>query len=310
MCPVAYCAKPLRVVSYNVENLFHPKHDSVAVIDSAGRDTLWIDKDDYEWTPDGERHWTYTKYYNKVYNLAKVLTHIGQWDGVDIVGLCEVENAKVVEQLCKTLRFKSYDFVHYESPDRRGIDVAMIYQKSRIDTLRTRAIRIDHPELKTRDILYVCGRVDRRDTVHFFVCHLPSQRGGAKESQWKRDLAKQVLQNAVDSVLKTNSHAKIVVMGDMNCTPTDDIRGLTNKMIPFAQSGKGTHKWQGQWTCLDQFYTSNTLDSISDVHIYEGEMIQEKDPKFMGLKPMRTYVGFRYQNGFSDHLPIVMDIKW
>ena len=150
------------VVNYNVENLFHPAHDSVA----------GEPKDDIEWTADGERHWSYTRYYRKQENIARVLTNIGEWNGVDVVGLQEVENALCVKRLCYTLRRGEYDFVHYESPDRRGIDVALIYKKSRVDTLRTRPIKVDLGEQTTRDILYVCARVNKRDTVHFFVCHL------------------------------------------------------------------------------------------------------------------------------------------
>ena len=111
---------------------------------------------------------------------AILLTNIGEWDGVDIVGLQEVENALCVKRLCYTLRRGEYDFVHYESPDARGIDVALIYKKSRVDTIATRAIkvkgeRVNGERLITRDILYVCAQIDKRDTVHFFVCHLPSQ---------------------------------------------------------------------------------------------------------------------------------------
>ena len=287
------------IVSYNVENLFHPKHDSVAI------DSAWIEKDDIEWTAEGERHWSYTRYYRKVENIARVLTNIGEWDGVDIVGLQEVENALCVKRLCYTLRPGEYDFVHYESPDRRGIDVALIYKKARVDTLRTRAIRVPLGEETTRDILYVCAAVDKKDTLHFFVCHLPSQRGGAAESEWKRDQAKSVLQKAVDSVFAVSPQAKIVVMGDMNSAPKEDLKGLKNR----AHGLNGTHKYQGQWTCLDQFYTSATLDSISDVRIYDAEWIQEPDEKYLGLKPIRTYNGYHYQNGYSDHLPIMLNIR-
>ena len=218
-------AETLRVVSYNVENLFHPKHDTVWEPNPnpslKGRE-IFIEKDDYEWTPDGERRWSYTRYYRKVENIARVLTNIGEWDGVDIVGLQEVENALCVKRLCYTLRPGEYDFVHYESPDPRGIDVALIYKKSRVDTIATRAIRVSaslndgmsaakplNGELITRDILYVCAKIKAKsegvkangDTIHFFVCHLPSQRGGAAESEWKREAVKKVLQGAVDSVL-------------------------------------------------------------------------------------------------------------
>ena len=277
------------IVNYNVENLFHPAHDSL--------------KDDLEWTAEGERHWSYTRYYRKEENIARVLTNIGGWDGVDVVGLQEVENALCVKRLCYTLRRNEYDFVHYESPDRRGIDVAMLYKKSRVDTLHTRALKVDLGEETTRDILYVCARVDKRDTIHFFVCHLPSQRGGTAASEWKRKAAKAVLQQAVDSVFQTQAEAKIVVMGDMNSEPKDDLTGLNNRMHGL----KGTHKYQGRWTCLDQFYTSPNIEG--NVQIYDAEWILEPDEKYMGLQPKRTYNGIHYQNGFSDHLPIILNFE-
>lgn len=299
-------AEPLRVVNYNVENLFHPAHDSVAGVPTA----------DEEWTQDGERHWTFTRYKRKTENIARVLTVMGEWDGVDVVGLQEVENAACLKRLCYTLRRNEYDFVHYESPDRRGIDVALIYKKARIDTIRTRAISVALQSANlgryetTRDILYVSARVDKRDTIHFFVCHLPSQRGGYAETQWKREIAKKTLQQAVDSVFALHPQAKIVVMGDMNSAPKDDLTGLTNRMTGVqSERAKGTHKWHGQWTCLDQFYTSPAMDSISDVRIFDAEWIMEQDDKYMGLKPKRTFNGYRYQDGFSDHLPILLECR-
>lgn len=293
-------AEPLRVVSYNVENLFHPKHDTVC-IDS----TTFIEKDDYEWTPEGERRWSYTRYYRKVEHIAQVLTNIGEWDGVDIVGLQEVENALCAKRLCYTLRPNEYDFVHYESLDPRGIDVALIYKKSRVYTLFTQAIPI--PNIDTRDILYVQALVDKKDTLHLFVCHFPSQRGGAAESEWKRDAAKNTLQKAIDSVYWAFRDPKIVVMGDFNSKPKDNLRGLNNRMkVPRTN---GTHKHQGRWTCLDQFYTSPALDSVSSVTIYDAEWIQEPDEKHLGLKPKRTYNGFQYRpDSYSDHLPIQLII--
>lgn len=289
-------ADSLCVVSYNVENLFHPDKDSIT--------------DDGEWTPDGERHWSFARYNRKVENIARVLTNIGEWSGVDVVGLQEIENAAVVKKLCYTLRRGEYGFVHYDSPDRRGIDVALIYKKSRIDTLSSKAISIQHSDLRTRDILYVSALVDKKDTIHFFVCHLPSQRGGAAESAWKRDAARETLQQAVDSVLETNKDAKIIVMGDMN---SEDIRmnGLEDKMGDGLQvTGYGTHKYQGRWTYLDHFYVSPSIDNISTARVYDAEWIQENDEKYMGLKPKRTYNGFTYQNGYSDHLPIVLMVSF
>lgn len=297
-------ADSLCVVSYNVENLFHPEKDSIT--------------DDGEWTPDGERHWSFARYNRKVENIARVLTNIGEWSGVDVVGLQEIENAAVVKKLCYTLRRGEYGFVHYDSPDRRGIDVALIYKKSRIDTLSSKAISIliprerlsQHSDLRTRDILYVSALVDKKDTIHFFVCHFPSQRGGAAESEWKRDAARETLQQAVDSVLETHKDAKIIVMGDMN---SEDIRmnGLEDKMGDGLQvTGYGTHKYQGRWTYLDHFYVSPSIDNISTARVYDAEWIQENDEKYLGLKPHRTYNGFTYQNGYSDHLPIVLTVSF
>lgn len=310
MCLSSISAEPLRVVSYNVENLFHPKHDTI--ITNEGVNGLTneriIEKDDYEWTQEGERHWSYSRYWRKVENIARVLTNIGEWQGVDIVGLQEVENALCMRRLCRTMGVNKYDFVHYESPDPRGIDVALMYKKERVDTLRTQAISIS--QLPTRDILYVEALADKKDTLHLFVCHLPSQRGGKAESEWKRKAAKEVLQKAIDSVYVVNSDAKIVVMGDMNSEPKDDLKGVRNKALPSLEGKrKGTHKYQGRWTFLDQFYISPAIDSISTMKIYDAEWIMETDEKYMGLKPKRTYNGWKYQNGYSDHLPIVLDIE-
>jgi len=323
--PIVYAKGSFRVVSYNVENLFYPERDSVWEPNPdpslKGREIL-IEKDDAEWTPDGERRWSYTRYYRKVENIARVLTNIGEWSGVDIVGLQEIENAECVERLCFTLRRGEYDFVHYESPDKRGIDVALVYKKSRVDTLKSERLEVKGERsgeyLVTRDILYVCARVDKQDTLHFFVCHLPSQRGGKAESEWKRQAAKQVLQRAVDSVLTISPEAQIIVMGDMNSEPKEDIIGLKNRMINDQMSAaimplndengvRGTHKHQGRWTCLDQFYTSSAVEGR--VYIYDAEWMMETDEKYLGLKPKRTYNGYTYQNGYSDHLPIVLQIE-
>jgi len=287
-------AEPLRVVSYNVENLFHPEKDSI--------------KDDGEWTPEGEKHWSYARYNRKVENIARILTNIGEWDGVDIVGLQEIENAAVVKKLCYTLRRNEYDFVHYDSPDRRGIDVALMYKKARVDTLKSEKLKVkserDGERLVTRDILYVCARIDKLDTIHFFVCHLPSQRGGKAESDWKREAAKEVLQRAVDSVLAVSEDAKIIIMGDMNSTD-ERVNGLMDERM----KGEGTYKHNGRWECIDHFYVSEAIDSVSNAYVYDAEWIQEPDEKYMGLKPKRTYKGFTYQNGFSDHLPIVLKVE-
>ena len=163
-----------------------------------------------------------------------------------------------------------------------------------------------HSDFRTRDILYVKALVDKKDTLHLFVCHLPSQRGGAAESEWKRKIAREVLQGAIDSVYEAFRDPKIIVMGDFNSEPKEDLRGVKNRMKELT----GTHKYQVRWTCLDQFYTSPSLDSLSRAEIYNAAWIQEPDEKYLDLRPKRTYNGFRYQkDGFSDHLPIVLTVS-
>ena len=107
-----------------------------------------------------------------------------------------------------------------------------------------------------------------------------------------------------------NPNAHIIIMGDMNTKPMQDIEGINNQMITLQENYQGTHKYQGQWTCLDQFYCSPVIDSISSAYIYNAEWIMENDDKYLGLKPKRTYIGFRYQNGFSDHLPIILNVNY
>jgi hypothetical protein len=162
---------------------------------------------------------------------------------------------------------------------------------------------------RTRDILYVSALYELRDTVHVMLCHLPSQLGGASSSDWKRQHAKSLLQSQIDSILLFQPSAKIVVMGDMNTLPQDDLNGMSNLMLPIQNSGQGTHKYQGIWTCLDQFYVSHSLFSQSETTIYSPQWLLEEDAKYLDFKPRRTYVGYRYNDGYSDHLPIVLTIQ-
>lgn len=284
-----------RIISYNVENLFDYRHDTL--------------KNDFEYLPDSMRHWSYTRFRHKTEQLARVICNIGEWEGAALVGLCEVENDYCLRQLNWQLKRYGYRYLHYDSPDERGIDVALLYRPDRFCIVDSAALPVSLGDDRTRDILYAAGRISGGDTLHVFVCHLPSMIGGQAASQWKRDRAKAVLQNKIDSLYVVSGRPKIVVMGDMNSQPVNDLRGMTNRMTDLARKGKGTHKYQGIWSCLDQFYTSPTLDSISQVCIYDEDWLQEPDTKYLGMRPRRTYIGFKYQKGsFSDHLPIVMDI--
>ena len=285
----------LRIVSYNVENLFDTQHDTL--------------KNDSSFLPDGMHHWTYRRYQTKIDRIAQVLVNIGGWESVPLVGLCEVENARCLRHLCYKLRRFYYKYVHYDSPDERGVDVALLYDSTRISILNSQAIPLMLENDRTRDILYVSALYELRDTVHVMLCHLPSQLGGASSSDWKRQHAKSLLQSHIDSILLLQPSANIVLMGDMNTLPQDDLNAMTNLMLPIQKSGLGTHKYQGIWTCLDQFYVSPSLVSRAQTTIFSPSWLLEEDTKYLDFKPRRTYVGFRYNDGYSDHLPIVLTIQ-
>ena len=288
--------REIGLVSYNVENLFYPEVDSL--------------NPDTDYTPNGKRAWNWFRYRQKVAHIAQVLTVIGQWNGADFVGLCEVESRECVEDICRAMSRWQYRAVHFDSPDRRGIDVALLYQP-RWRILAAQPLRVDLGEETTRDILFVqaVDTVPFGDTLSLFVCHLPSQWGGAAATAWKRERAFSVLQNALDSLFFVSPQAQVVVMGDMNAAPQDNLRGMHNLMLPLVgREPYGTEKYHGAWSYLDQFYVSDTLRFRSNPTVFSPDWLLEEDTKYLGNKPKRTYLGYRYRNGYSDHLPIVLRI--
>lgn len=285
----------LTIISYNVENLFDYEHDSL--------------KNDSSFLPNGNHHWTYYRYQTKLDRISQVLVNISGWESAALIGLCEVENERCLKDLCYRLKRFRYKYIHYESADERGVDVALLYDSTKVEVLNSKPLHVDLGVDNTRDILYVSALLAKKDTFHVMVCHLPSRLGGSAATDWKREVAKQVLQHQIDSILQLQTYANIVVMGDMNSEPIDDLHGLYNKMIGFERTTKGTHKYQGIWSCLDQFYVSKNIQSTANVLIYAPDWLLEEDAKYLGNQPMRTYVGYRYHNGYSDHLPIVLQIK-
>lgn len=283
----------IKVVSYNVENLFDWQHDTL--------------KNDSSFLPDGDHHWTYHKYQTKVDQIAQVIVNISGWESVPLVGLCEVENAHCLRDLCYHLKRFHYKYIHYESADERGIDVALLYDSTKVKILENNPLHVDIKGDKTRDILYACCVVNQKDTLHTMVCHLPSQLGGAA-TEWKRKTAKEIIQKKIDQIITHHPNAKIVVMGDMNSEPKNDLKGMTNQMIRLTDSEIGTHKYQGKWSYLDQFYVSDNLKKQAKVQIFSPEWLLEEDTKYLGTKPKRTFVGYRYHGGYSDHLPVVLTL--
>ena len=293
--PILAEKSSLRIVSYNVENLFDTKHDTL--------------KNDSSFLPEGMHHWTYRRYQTKIDRIAQVLVNIGGWESVPLVGLCEVENARCLRNLCYKLRRFHYKYVHYDSPDERGVDVALLYDSTRLSILNRRALSLSLDGDATRDILYVSALYEQRDTVHVMMCHLPSQLGGASNTDWKRQRAKSLIQSQIDSIFLYQPSANIVVMGDMNTSAQDDLTGMVNLMIPIQKAGQGTHKYQGIWTCLDQFYVSQSIATKATATIFSPWWLLEEDTKYLDYKPHRTYIGFRYNDGYSDHLPIVLHLR-
>ena len=293
--PILAEKSSLRIVSYNVENLFDTKHDTL--------------KNDSSFLPEGMHHWTYRRYQTKIDRIAQVLVNIGGWESVPLVGLCEVENARCLRNLCYKLRRFHYKYVHYDSPDERGVDVALLYDSTRLSILNRRALSLSLDGDATRDILYVSALYEQRDTVHVMMCHLPSQLGGASNTDWKRQRAKSLIQSQIDSIFLFQPSANIVVMGDMNTSAQDDLTGMVNLMIPIQKMGQGTHKYQGIWTCLDQFYVSQSIATKAITTIFSPWWLLEEDTKYLDYKPHRTYIGFRYNDGYSDHLPIVLHLR-
>ena len=278
----------ITIMSYNVENFFFPETDSL--------------NPDFEYTPNGSRRWTYTRFHYKAEQIARVIANANH---PQIVCLNEIEDDNCLRTLCRKMPHYPYKFIHFDSPDKRGIDVAILYDSTHFQLRQTHNYRVPIPETSTRDILYA-----QLNNLHLIACHLPSQLGGAKASQFKRDSAKHVIAHIVDSILRIDSLAQIIVCGDMNMAPTEDLPPLHNMMLQMAKKGQGTHKYRNQWTCIDQFYVSDSLNNCSTPKIFAPEWLQEEDRRFLGLKPKRTFIGFRYsRSGFSDHLPILLHIS-
>ena len=315
-----------RVMFYNAENLFDVRDDSLTT--------------DEEFLPQGMRYWTYFRLNQKLNHLYKTIVAIGKWQPPAIIGLCEIENRYVLQRLVEDtpLQQLHYQIIHYDSPDRRGIDVALLYREPDFIPMAHEAIRIHfrHNSHKTtRDILYTKGILLQTDTVHLFINHWPSRWGGQQASAPARNHVADVLHKKVDSLFTANSHANIIIMGDFNDAPEDlslqshlranlsietkDTAQLYNMMgtkDTAPQGIAGTHKYQGQWHMFDQIIISGALLQENHrlqipgkrAHIFNADFLLQDDLTYMGKKPFRTYTGYQYQGGFSDHLPVYIDL--
>jgi len=307
---------------YNTENFFDCEDDSLT--------------NDEEFTSEANRRWNPARLHSKAERLAKVILAAGKWNAPVAVGLCEVEGLSVLELLTRNepLNKFHYKIVHKDSPDKRGIDVALLYRPELFrpfDYVAIPVVDLKDQSFKTRDILLVSGVLNGCDTLHLFVNHWPSRSGGLMETQRFRSLAAETLRQSVQRLFFRFSKAKIICMGDFNDMPTDDsllkilgaktsdnpeLKGeLINLSAGWGSNGiqtiKSKYSWEvfDQWIVSDYFLQKNRCFKFVNAEIFKAGFLLEPDIKFGGLKPKRTYVGFKYQEGFSDHLPVLLQVE-
>ena len=294
---------------WNVENLFDTRDDPAT--------------NDDEFTPQGDLHWTQRKMWSKLQGIYKTLTMM---DLPDVVGLAEVENKYVLRSLCEgtPLSQAGYRYVHYDSPDKRGIDVALLYRKERFRVISSRAVNVSDStkDFYTRDILVVEGVTAGGDTMCLLLNHWPSKRGGDEAEVHRLEIARTV-RALMNELHELHPQAVVLAMGDMNSTASeapvregmgfgDDtinaegIRNLTQKM----PKDWGSHKYQGLWDYIDQmFLLGGEAWMVRDLRLMRYDHLLTEEGSNVGMRPKRTYRGPRYEGGLSDHLPLLLRLK-
>lgn len=312
-------SQPVKLMFYNVENLFDIYDDTLT--------------DDNSFLPDGLMRWNSTRYGKKISSLYKTIIASGEWEPPAVIAFCEIENRKVLEDLIygTYLSKFNYSIVHEDSPDRRGIDVCLIFRKKIADIIYYVywiPKEINRQEFNSRSVLYakiiIC-----EDTIHLIVNHWPSRRGGVLAGENYRLLIASMIREKVDSIIIQNpSETKVIILGDFNCTPDDQVlrslicpddtsRSLINLSDNLDDKGFGTYRYMGTWEMIDQVIVSKKLLSSAAglctdpglLKIFKPDFLMKKDPKYPGFSPFSTYRGYKYQRGFSDHLPIVLELK-
>ena len=302
------------VMFYNVENLFDTADDTT--------------RNDEEFLPEGSRRWTSNRYNKKINALSRAISAAGEWELPALIGVCEVENEEVLKDLAfgTILSAGNYGVVHTSSPDLRGIDVALLYRHDWFRIAEVRSWVPERPEndpFLSRNLLYVKAVMDP-DTLHVIVCHFPSRRGGVLATQGAREEMAKLLRAKTDSLLSATVDAAIIVMGDFNAGPGDEIMKditredlLVNAAGLIASGGMGTYRYQGQWEVIDQLLVSSSMAVgggpfqavMESVRVPDASFLLTDDPDYPGKKPFATYGGFRWAGGYSDHLPVLITVR-
>lgn len=306
--------KYFTIVGYNVENLFDTINDPSI--------------NDSEYTPESKKKYDTRKYNEKLENLSKVLSSINKNELPEIIGLTEIENRLVLKDLVATplLKPANYQIVLEEGPDGRGIDCGFIYRADVFKYISHKALEVRFPfanNKRTRDILYVKGMV-KRDTVHIFINHWSSRRGGQEESEPKRVESARVLKQNIDSILTVNNQANIIALGDFNDTPENkslndvlsagrvsEQKALVNLMYEQHDNKKGSYYYKGNYDMIDNLVvTPNLMNKPKGFRLYENKG-WIFNPEFLcythknGDKaPGRSFGGNNYYGGYSDHFAI------
>ena len=294
------------VVFWNLENFFD-------YVDGGEGES------DREWSSTGSRRWTKTRFYTKCDAIAKTMFWIGEKYGrmPDVIGVAEVENSGVLYKLLSSSLLRKYDYkvVHYDSHDRRGIDVAVLYRSSvyRKVSSSVTVPEYDGQKLSTRDILQVCLESVDGERINVLVNHHPSKYGGSQASESRRDAAMTAMRNLCDSLAVADSGIPVIAMGDFNDTPDGEqfrmLDGvLVNKADSLFRAGQGTIRFEGKWDLIDMFMVSGSISEKSAMEILQVPFLMTYEKKYPGLKPLRTYSGPRYIGGVSDHCPIVLTV--
>jgi predicted extracellular nuclease len=312
------------IVSYNVENLFDTIDDP--------------NKMDNEFLPDSANQWNSERYQKKIKDLSQVIASINKNELPELVGLIEVENLEVLKDLIKSkfLIEGGYSIIHHDSPDERGIDVALLYRNDEFKYISYEIIPINfdfEPETKTRDILYVKGKISDNGILHVFVNHWSSRRDGQDASEAKRLYSAKLLRAKVDSIQSKDKKARIVILGDFNDEPSNKslcevLLATNNQNSPKANElynlmfdkhlmGLGTYNYRGNWNMLDNIIVSQSL--LNSPEKYEiskdgGQIFQARWMIYDNVKtgdftPNRTYSGPKYLGGISDHFPVYLILK-